>query len=69
MVFSYYLLMKKTQKVLDCIAFIEWQKMTCDELARLLSEIEDLKWSDYEDSKEQDLDMYDACRDATLEQL
>lgn len=41
--------------------------MTCDELARLLSEIEDLKWSDYEDSKEQDLDMYDACRDATLE--
>lgn len=40
--------MKKTQKVLDCIAFIESQNMTCDELSRLLSEVEDLKGSDYE---------------------
>jgi hypothetical protein len=48
MLFFYYLLMKKTQKVLDCIAFIESQNMTCDELSRLLSEVEDLKGSDYE---------------------
>lgn len=39
---------KKTQKVLDCIAFIDSQNLTCDELSRLLSEVEDIKWSDYD---------------------
>lgn len=43
MLFFYYQLMKKTQNVLDCIAFIDSKNMTCDELARLISEIEDIK--------------------------
>ena len=61
--------MKKTQNVLDCIAFIESKNMTCDELARLISEVEDLHGSDYDDWKPDDFDRSDSIRDAELEQL
>jgi len=44
--------MKKTQKILDILKYIEALNLTCDELDRLTSEVEDLKGSDYEDELE-----------------
>lgn len=44
--------MKKTQKILDAIQYIESLNLTCDELDRLTSEVEDLRGSDYEDNED-----------------
>ena len=55
--------MKKTQKILDALAFIENLNMTCDELDRLTSEVEDLRGSDYESEFEDIGDDSDSLRE------
>lgn len=55
--------MKKTQKILDALAFIENLNMTCDELDRLTSEVEDLRGSDYDDGIEDIGDDSDSYRE------
>lgn len=53
----------------NIISLIENKNFTCDQLQAIIHAIEDMKGSDYEDNKEQDLDMYDSVRDSELEQL
>ena len=49
--------MKKTQKIIDILAFIESKDITADEATRLMSEIE---WNTYrEDEGEEPEDLYD----------
>lgn len=49
--------MKKTQKIIDILAFIESLDITADEATRLISEIE---WNTYrEDEWEEPEDLYD----------
>ena len=49
--------MKKTQKILDILAFIESKDITADEATRLMAEIE---WNTYrEDEGEEPEDLYD----------
>ena len=49
--------MKKTQKILDILAFIEAQDINTDEAQRIISEIE---WNEYrEEEGEETQDMYD----------
>jgi hypothetical protein len=55
--------MKKTQKILDILKYIEALNLTCDELDRLTSEVEDLKGSDYEDELEDIGDDSDSLRE------
>ena len=49
--------MKKTQKVLDILAFIEAQDINTDEAQRLISEIENNNYREEEGEEVQD--MYD----------
>lgn len=51
-IFLTFTFMKKTQKILDAIQYIESLNLTCDELDRLTSEVEDLRGSDYEDNED-----------------
>lgn len=58
-----FIYMKKTQKILDILKYIEALNLTCDELDRLTSEVEDLKGSDYEDELEDIGDDSDSLRE------
>ena len=40
--------MKKTQKIIDILAFIQSKDLTCDEAKRLLVEIEDIEFREEE---------------------
>lgn len=49
------------------VEFIDSCGFTCDDLHRIMVWIEWIKWSDYEDTRTDDFDTYNAQRDAELE--
>ncbi len=60
--------MKKTQKIIDILAFIQSKDLTCDEAKRLLSEIEDIEFKE-EQEEEWEEDPYDQVERENCENL
>ena len=51
----------------EIVSFIDSCGFTCEQLHRIIQDLEDLKWSDYEDNRPDDFDRSDELREQRWE--